>query len=250
MLDHLLVGLAAVAAGAVNAVAGGGTLITFPVLIAIGAPAVEANVTNAVALCPGFLGAALAQRADMVGQRQRLSWLIPAGAIGGMLGAIILLHTGERTFRALVPFLILLASGLLALQTPIRAWLTRRSPNWTARSELWAVAPIALASIYGGYFGAGLSVILLSVLGLTINDTLTRLNASKQAIALSANVAAAALFLFSGRVQWSAAAVMAIGAAIGGAIGGRWARRIEPSKLRWTVVGIGLIVSAIYFLRW
>lgn len=250
MIDLLFAGLAAVAAGAVNAIAGGGTLITFPILTALGVPAVEANVTNTVALCPGFLSAALAQSADTAGQKRRLAWLIPAGVLGGTLGAMLLLHTGERVFRALVPFLILLATGLLAVQTPVRTWLARRPWSGAMNSELWAVAPVALASIYGGYFGAGLSVIILSVLGLVINDSLTRLNASKQAIAFSANVAAAFFFLFSGRVQWPAAVAMAIGATVGGVIGGRWANRIEPSTLRWTVVGIGLIVSAIYFVLW
>jgi uncharacterized membrane protein YfcA len=109
--------------------------------------------------------------------------------------------------------------------------------------------PVGLASIYGGYFGAGLSVIVLSALGLTLEDTLTRLNALKQAVAFSVNVAAAIFFLFSGQVVWSAAVVMAVGALIGGMLGGKLAGRIKPSTLRWTVVSIGVIISIIYFVR-
>jgi len=109
--------------------------------------------------------------------------------------------------------------------------------------------PVGLASIYGGYFGAGFSVILLSALGLTLEDSLTRLNALKQSIAFSVNVAAAIFFIFSGRVVWSVALVMAIGALIGGTLGGRLAGRVKPSTLRWTVVLIGVIISIIYFVR-
>src|ERR671929_401877 len=114
ILQYLLVGLAAVAGGLVNALAGGGTLITFPVLTAIGIPAVAANVTNTVALCPGYLGATIAQANDLRGQERRLWLLVPAGIVGGVIGGILLLNTGERVFRAIVPFLILLASVLLA----------------------------------------------------------------------------------------------------------------------------------------
>ena len=109
--------------------------------------------------------------------------------------------------------------------------------------------PVGLASIYGGYFGAGLSVIVLSALGLTLDDSMTRLNALKQAVAFSVNVAAAIFFIFSGQVVWSAALVMAVGALIGGTLVGRLAGRIKPSALRWTVVTIGVIISIIYFVR-
>src|SRR5512137_2196106 len=126
-LEFALVGLAAVVGGAVNALAGGGTLITFPMLTAVGIPAVHANVTNTVALCPGYLGGTLAQSKELRGQRARLSVLIPAGIIGGLIGGVLLLKTGERLFRQLVPFLILLASALLAVQEPLRVWILRRA---------------------------------------------------------------------------------------------------------------------------
>jgi hypothetical protein len=254
-IELFLIGLAAVAAGAVNALAGGGTLITFPVLTAVGVPAVVANITNTVALSPGYLGATLAQSKDLRGQKHRLWLVLPAGTIGGIIGAVLLLNTGEKLFRVLVPFLILLASGLLAVQDPLRAWIRHRAgktgagPGSGGIAEGWAALPIGLAAIYGGYFGAGLSVIVLGVLGLLLDDTLTRLNALKQSISFSANVAAAALFLFSGQVEWLAAVVMAVGALLGGALGGRLAGRIKPEWLRWIVVTIGTVVSIIYLLR-
>jgi len=248
--DFILIGLVALLAGAVNALAGGGTLITFPMLVAMGIPAVAANITNTVALCPGYLGGTLAQWDELRGQKNRLWLIVPASIVGGVLGGFLLLQTGEKLFRDLGPYLILLASGLLAVQDPVRAWLTRSmDEGHEAKLEKLTWFPVALASIYGGYFGAGLSVIVLSALGLTLKDTLTRLNALKQAVAFSVNVAAAIFFIFSGQVVWSAALVMAAGALIGGIAGGKLAGRIKPSTLRWTVVTIGVIVSIIYFVR-
>lgn len=247
----LIVTLAAMAAGAVNALAGGGTLITFPVLTAIGIPAVAASITNTVALCPGYLGATLAQRKDLIGQRSRLLWLLPAAFVGGIGGGVLLLNTGERLFRDIVPYLILLAAGLLAVQDPVRTWLVAHANKGkgASPSEVWAAIPVGLAAIYGGYFGAGLSVIVLAVLGLVLEDSLTRLNALKQTISLSVNVAAAIFFLFSGQVVWLAALVMAVGALIGGVLGGRLAGRVNPVMLRWIVVAIGIIVAILYLVR-
>ena len=250
-LQLLLAGLAAVAAGAVNALAGGGTLITFPMLVALGVPAVAANVTNTVALCPGYLGGALAQKRDLAGQRRRLWQVLPASAVGGVLGGVLLLQTGEKLFRSLVPWLILLASGLLAVQEPVRAWLTRRSgrDGSAAGLERGSAVAVGLASVYGGYFGAGLSVIVLSALGLTVPDSLTRLNALKQAVAFAVNVAAALFFLFSGPVAWEMAAVMAVGALLGGTLGGKLAGRVKPATLRAVVVTAGVAISIAYFVR-
>jgi len=249
--EFVLAGLAALAAGAVNALAGGGTLITFPMLTFLGVPAVAANVTNTVALCPGYFGGTIAQWKDLRGQTDRLWLIIPASIVGGVLGGLLLLRTGERLFRELVPYLILLASVLLAIQDPVRAWLTRRLGKGHSGTGLEKLAwlPVGLAAVYGGYFGAGLSVIVLSALGLTLDDSLTRLNALKQAIAFAVNVAAAVFFLFSGQVVWSAALVMAVGALIGGVLGGRLAGHIKPSTLRWTVVVIGVLIAIVYFVR-
>ncbi len=250
-MDFLLIGLAGMAGGAVNALAGGGTLITFPMLTAVGIPAVAANVTNTVALSPGYLSATFAQMKDLKGQGRRLYYLVPAGILGGLIGGVLLLNTQEKLFRELVPFLILLACGLLAVQDTVRKWLVKRTAS-SGRghiSEIWVAPLISLAGIYGGYFGAGLSVIILSVLGLILDDTLTRLNALKQGVAFSVNMAAAVFFLFSDKVVWPAALVMAAGAILGGTLGGKLASRIKPSQLRWVVVTIGVIVAIIYFFR-
>jgi uncharacterized membrane protein YfcA len=249
-LDLGLAGLAAVAAGAVNALAGGGTLITFPTLTALGLPAVAANVTNTIAMAPGHLGATLAQKRDLSGQRARVRRLVPAAILGGLVGGLLLLFTSERLFRQLVPFLILLASALLAVQEPVRAWLLRRlGTHSPAPHEAWAVLPVFAASIYGGYFGAGLSVIVLAALGLLVDDSLTRLNATKQAVGFAANGAAAVLFLCSGQVHWAAGLVMAVGAVAGGALGGRLAGRIRPATLRRVVVTVGVLVGLTYLIR-
>jgi uncharacterized protein len=250
-LDLALAGIAAVAAGVVNALAGGGTLITFPTLTALGLPAVAANVTNTIALAPGHLGATLAQKKDLAGQRARVRRLVPAALLGGLVGGLLLLYTSERLFRHLVPWLILGASALLAVQEPVRAWLLRRLARQAphASHEALVVLPVFVAAIYGGYFGAGLSVIVLAALGLLIGDSLTRLNATKQAIGFAANGAAAGLFLFSGQVHWVVALVMAGGAIAGGVLGGRLAGRVRPATLRLVVVTVGVVVGLVYLVR-
>ena len=251
LLDFVIIGLAAVAAGLINAIAGGGTLISFPALIAVGVPPVAANVTNTVALVPGYLGATFAQIKDLTGQGRRLKSLIPTGALGGIAGGLLLLNTSEKLFAELVPYLILLAAFLLAIQDIVRKWVVRRieASGGSAANEAWAVGPVFLAAIYGGSFGAGLSVIVLAVLGLVIDDTLTRLNGLKQIIAFSVNVAAAIFFVFSGQVVWIAAAVMAVGAVVGGVFGGKLARFVKPQVLRAIVITIAVIVAVVYLVR-
>jgi uncharacterized membrane protein YfcA len=247
----MLVGFTAVVAGVINALAGGGTLITFPTLLAIGIPPIIANVTNTVALCPGFIGGILAQLEDLSGQRRRFWIFLSVSAIGGVIGSVLLLRTGERSFQSLVPYLILLASCLIAVQGLLRIWLLRRSIRHKAKpkSEIWAIVLVGLVAIYGGYFGVAMSVVVLCLLGWMINDNLTRLNAIKQTVAFGANGAAAIIFIFSGKVVWPIALVMAAGALIGGTLGGRLAGRIKPDTLRWTVVSIGIVLAIIYFTR-
>jgi uncharacterized protein len=249
-LELLLLGIAAIAGGAVNALAGGGTLITFPTLTALGVPAVVANVTNTVALCPGYLGATFGQRKDLRGNSRRVWLLAPVGALGGILGAVLLLNTGEALFRGLVPYLILLAVGLLVFDTHLRKWLARVHGGDGRHSEAWTVVPVFLAAIYGGYFGAGLSVIVLAVLALVLHDSLTRLNALKQAVAFCVNITAGVFFLFSGKVVWSAALVMAVGSLVGGVLGGMLAGWVRPAVLRRIVVVFGIVISIIYFVRY
>ncbi|BBL73406.1 sulfite exporter TauE/SafE family protein [Methylomagnum ishizawai] len=250
-IEWALVALAALAAGAVNALAGGGTLITFPLLTAVGLPAIEANITNTVALCPGYFAATLAQAGDLRSQRRRLWLYLPTAILGGIVGGALLLHTGERTFRALVPYLILFAALLLAGQDWVRAWLLRRAnhPDSARWLETLGVVPAFLAAVYGGYFGAGVSVIVLAVLGLVLDDSLTRLNALKQGVAFAINTAAALFLALSGRVDWPVALAMAVGALVGGALGGKLAGRIQPALLRGIVVGVGVVVAGIYWVR-
>ncbi|MDQ7096599.1 sulfite exporter TauE/SafE family protein [Desulfosporosinus sp. PR] len=249
--NYIIIALASLAAGAVNSIAGGGTLITFPVLTALGIPAVSANITNTVALCPGYLGGSLSQGKDLQNQKKRLWLYIPASIVGGLLGGILLRITPEGLFRELVPYLILLATALLVFQPIVRSYLTKRTETVGAqpRSDLWGVVPVGIAAIYGGYFGAGLSIIVLAVLGITVDDSLTQLNALKQTIALGTNLTAGLFFVFSGKVVWSVALVMAIGALLGGALGGKLAGHVKPAVLRWMVVVIGLIVATLYFIR-
>lgn len=250
-LELLAVALAAVVAGAVNALAGGGTLITFPVLTALGVPALAANITNTVALCPGHVGATLAQRESLRGQGLRLRAILPASVVGGLLGGVLLLLTGEKAFRDVVPFLLLTASALLAMQDRVRAWLLARAERLGQTGGHEGLAPlvVGVAAVYGGYFGAGLGVVLLAGMGAVIDDTLPRLNAMKTLISLVVNVAAAVFFLFSNQIVWSAAAVMAIGALAGGALGGHLVTRVNATALRRVIIAIGVVLAIVYLLR-
>ncbi len=251
ILDSCIILLGGFAAGAVNAIAGGGTLISFPILTAIGIPIVSANVTSTVSLSPGYLAATFAQIKDLKGQKNRLLLFFPIAALGGIIGGLLLLHTGDKLFRSLVPYLILLASCLLALQEPLKKWLNNRKKQEVQfhQISIWVLLAITVAAIYGGYFGAGLSVIVLAVLALTINDNITRLNALKQFIGFGVNISTAIFFIFSDKVVWPAVIFMATGAIIGGWAGGKFAGKIKPVTLRYIVVVIGFAVSIIYFVK-
>jgi len=248
VLDVLILFAAALAAGLFNALAGGGSIFTFPALVAIGVPPILANVTNTVALCPGYVGGVLAQRRDLKGQGRRMLILLPVAAAGGIAGALLLTRTSDATFRALVPLLVLGACFLLAVQDRVRALLQRRHAHIALG---WAIPPVLLAAIYGGYFGAGLSVMFLAMIGLAVEDNLTRLNALKQVMSLVTNIAAALLFAATAPVVWPAAGVMALGALIGGGLGGRLAGAVRPATLRLIVVATGLVIAAVFALdRW
>ena len=250
-LDHALAAAAAVAAGIVNAVAGGGTLITFPALVALGVPSVQSNITNTVALCPGYFGGAVAQRDDLAHQRHRLRALSGVAAAGGLLGSILLVLSPEDLFEGIVPFLLFLACGLLAFQDRLKRLIPARSAvdgDDDVRPRPLLLAGVFVATIYGGYFGAGLGIILIATLGVLLDDSMAHLNALKQAIALVTNVVAAAFFVFSGDVVWSLVLVMAPAALLGGAIGGRLASRLNPQVMRTVVITIGLIVAFKYLL--
>ena len=249
--DFILLGVVAVIAGMMNALAGGGTLLTFPILMAVGLPAVAANVTNTLALVPGTIGGTLAQWDEMKTQARTLLFFLPFAIAGGLIGGILLLNSGEKVFRQIVPFLILMASLALAAQERLRAFLARRSAKFTGGRSLlfWSAIPVLLAAIYGGYFGAGMGVIFLSILGLALNESLTKLNALKQSMAFCVNATASAFFAFSGQVVWPVVVVMAICAMFGGWLGGKLARKVKPASFRWIVVTIGITVAVIYFIK-
>lgn len=245
--SFIYAGLAALAAGAINAIAGGGSLVTFPTLVAIGLSPITASITNTIALCPGYLGATIAQREDLVGQRRRVVMLAPVGALAGFAGGQLLLVTDAHAFDIAVPFLLLFAALLVGAQDRIRDWLFGREHG--RRSEMWAMLPVALGGVYGGYFGAGLGVIVLAALGIVLSDTLVRINALKQTVSLVVNVSAAAFLAFSGRVDWPIAGVMFACALAGGLLGGKLATMIPASLLRWSIVVLGITLSVVYFLR-
>jgi len=248
-LDHVLAAVAACAAGGVNAIAGGGTLISFPALIGLGAARVNANVTNTVALCPGYFGGAVAQRSQLTGERKRLVPIAVAAAAGGLTGSALLLSTGEAAFTKLVPWLILLACALLGGQQRIRKVLRIGERHDQHANPVATLASVYVVSIYGGYFGAGLGIALLAVLGLLFDEPLPRLNALKQVLALVINVVAASFFMGSGKVLWTLALVMAPASLLGGLLGGKFATKIKPSTLRAVVVSYGTILSIYYLVR-
>jgi uncharacterized membrane protein YfcA len=233
---------AATAAGAVNAVAGGGSLISFPALVAVGYPALHANVTNAVAVLPGYLGGSIAYRDELRGQGRTVRALGAASAAGAAAGTALLLTTPSSVFEQLAPPLVLLSSLLLAAQP----WLARlvgrrRGEERAAPAAAWAAA--FAAAIYGGYFGAGLGVMLLAVLGLLLTEDLQRLNALKGLLSLVIGLVTAASFALFGPVAWEAAAIMAAGSLAGGHAGVSVARRVAPGVLRAVVVVLGVGVA-------
>lgn len=239
---------AAIVAGIINAVAGGGTLITFPLLTVLGVPAISANITNTIALSPGYLGGTYAQRNDLRDQGKRIRLLLPVCIAGGLGGGMLLIKTGEKNFSAIIPYLILFASLLLAVQPFVKKMLASKqvkADHNTLLSTLFLIFP---ASLYGGYFGAGVSVIIIAALGLAYKDSLTRLNALKQLLSFAINCSVAVFFLFSKQVNWPVAAVMAAGAIIGGYLGGKIADRINPDILRWVIVITGVTISIFYFI--
>ncbi|MEZ5232961.1 MAG: sulfite exporter TauE/SafE family protein [Acidimicrobiia bacterium] len=264
LAEYAIAAIAAVAAGLINAVAGGGTLVTFPTLVALGVPAVSSNITNTFALCPGYFGGTFAQREDLAHQRKRVPTVMLAAGLGGLLGSSLLVLSSEKLFRTLVPFLVLLACVLLALGDRIKAALPSRAaspaggtggagaPAGGAAGADTAVAVRTPASMtaavffigtYAGYFGAGMGIIALAVLTIALDESMVRVNALKQLVAFTANVVAAGFFAFSGKVVWSMALVMMPASLIGGSLGGRLVRRLNPWVLRAVVIVIGVVVA-------
>lgn len=250
MMDILFVCGAGLIAGFINAVAGGGTLISFPALLAAGFSAVGANVTSTLSLFPGYLGGMYAQRREIPRQTGRLILLIPVSIIGGLAGGLILIRSDEQVFQALIPFLILGASLLLLVQGLVKSRMASRGmsnrPGRVRRGG--GVILIFFSSVYGGYFGAGVSVIVLAVLGMVYDDSLAALTVVKQAISLSVNLAAALFFAVTWAVNWPVVLAMCTCSLLGGYAGGSVVERINPDHLRWVVAGFGILLSLGYLL--
>ena len=257
--------LAGVAAGTINTVVGSGTLITFPTLLAFGIPPVTANVSNTIGLAPGSLSGAIGYRAELVGQRARLVRLGSASLIGGVLGALLLLWLPSAAFDAVVPVLILLGCTLVLLGPRISRRVAARAAERGGMGEhgVWWVWPaVALAGVYGGYFGAAQGVLLMAVLGIGVADTMQRHNATKNVLALIVNGIAALVFILLayvdvpfipgsaiGTVDWPVAGLIALGSVIGGQIGATVGRRLPPVVLRAVIVLVGLAAVGAFLLR-
>lgn len=227
---------------AINTLAGGGTLLTFPVLLAIGYPALVANVSNTLGLLPGYAGGSLSYRRELAGQGRRVIILGVAGAVGALVGAYLLTRTSSSAFRAVVPWLILFACVLLAVQPLVSRRLA------AARQGPATIGPLLIAGdaaggVYGAFFGAGLGVMLLAVLGLFLTNSLQRLNALKGVISMVVNGVAAICFAIAAPVAWPAVAAMAPAAFLGGFAGAALARRVPPTPLRIIVVVLGIVVA-------
>jgi uncharacterized protein len=235
-----LVAAAGLAAGTSNTIVGAGSLITFPTLLALGLPPVVANVTNTVGLVPGSISGALGYRPELRGQGGRMRLVLPAAALGGLSGAALLLLLPGSTFELVVPYLILVAVGLVAFQERIAAAVR---PAATHDAPLLAVAFVYLAAIYGGYFGAAQGVILVALLGLALPDALQRTNAAKNLVAVVVNGVAAVVFVFVAAIRWDVVLPLSVGAVAGGILGARVGRRLRPAVLRAVIIVVGTLVA-------
>lgn len=243
--------VAAFSAGAINAVAGGGSLVSFPALIAAGYPVKTANVTNTVALWPGYLGGSVAYRPELQRQRARVVRLLVPTVLGSLLGSAILLATSEAAFESIVPFLIVFACGLMLFQEQLAEIASEHRLRMTDGAGVpWPLhVTTFLAAVYGAYFGAGLGIMILAFLIIMIPDDIQHSNALKGMLSLLINAVAVVYFAAFGPVEWAPAAVMAVGAIAGGYLGVGLARRLGAVWLRRAVITYGLAVAAILFVR-
>ena len=251
-LGYVVLGAAAVAAGAVNSVAGGGSLLSFPAAVFFGLPPLVANATNAVGLTPGVLGSGFAYRRELAQDRAVLTLLAPPALLGGVCGAALLLVTPQALFEAVVPFLVLFATLLLLYQN-----LRRARPRGEADEGAWSLPRSTglvrvlqfFVGLYGGYFGAGIGIMMLAMFGLLGGREIHRMNGVKVLLSAGINGFASLLFLAAGTVDLRAALVLAAGSTVGGLLGARTAKRTDPRVVRWVVVAIGLVLSAVFGYR-
>jgi uncharacterized membrane protein YfcA len=239
-LHAIAIFAAGVVAGTINTVVGSGTLVTFPVLLAFGYPPVTANVSNTIGLVPGSVAGAVGYRRELSGQLQRATPLLIASAIGGSTGAILLLILPASAFKAIVPAFIAIALVLIVLQKRLSRMLAKHHAHARERAGPVATVGVFGSGVYGGYFGAAQGILLLSILGLAIDDDLQRLNALKVVLAGLVNLVAGAIFVFAAHVAWLAALLIAAGSVLGGIVGARGGRRLPDPVLRAVIVVIGI----------
>jgi uncharacterized membrane protein YfcA len=246
----ILITLAGVGAGAINAVVGSGTLITFPTLVALGYPPVTATMSNAVGLVAGGVSGTWGYRRELRGQWDRLKWQIPASFLGAGVGAWLLLHLPEKVFIAIVPVLLIGALVLVVLGPRIQAWArgradaAGRSLEHISRGRMAAVVAGTFAvGIYGGYFTAAQGILLIGVMGALLPEDMQRMNAAKNLLSLIVNIVAAVAYTLVAfdRISWLAAGLIAIGSLIGGFLGAHYGRKLPPNALRAIIVVVGLV---------
>jgi uncharacterized membrane protein YfcA len=229
-------------AGAINAVVGSGTLITFPTLLAFGYGPVVANVSNTVGLVPGSAAGAVGYRRELVGQRTRLLRLGGASLAGGIVGSVLLLELPESAFKRIVVAFIVIALVLIMIQPRLAAWLASRRASENPREQAGpgGIAAVVASGIYGGYFGAAQGILLLAILGLSIDDDLQRINALKVVLAGLVNLVAGVIFVIAAHVAWGAAGLIAAGSTVGGILGARGGRRLPAPALRLVIAAVGI----------
>lgn len=240
---------AGVGAGALNAVVGAGSLISFPTLVAVGLPPVTANVSNTLGLVPGSMAAAYGFRHELAGRGALLRRLLVPAVLGGLTGGALLLLLPARAFEAVVPLLLLVAAVLTRLQPALSARLAARSggPHPHGGAELWA--GVFLTGIYGGYFGAAQGVLLLALLGILLDAPLQTANGIKNVLAGTVNLTAAVYFALAAEVDWGAVGLLAVGAWVGGTLGARYGRRLPDSQLRSAIVVVAVLVAVVMLVR-
>jgi uncharacterized membrane protein YfcA len=248
LLDASLLAAAALAAGILNAIAGGGSFLTFPALVWTGVPPITANATSAVAVSPGYLGSVLGYRAELAQLPARTRLVQTAiAATGGVLGALLLLLTPASTFRALVPWLLLFATAAFALGPRLLRWLTTHRVGQPGRAaQAWGLLAVC---IYGGYFNGGLGILLMALYALTGESRIQTANALKNLNSFVLSLLSVLTFALAGAVAWAPALLMMVAATAGGYIGARAARRLPSTAVRATVIGTGLVMSALFFWR-
>jgi uncharacterized protein len=247
--EVLLLVVAGLAAGAVNAIAGGGSLITFPSLIAVGLPSVAANVTNSVSVCPGYVSSVAGSRADLSGQGRRLGAIVPACLAGSVLGCALLLLTPARAFEVVVPFLVLGSAATLALQDRLRALVGHPRTMSPRRAGVTLQIVVFVGAIYGGYFGAALGVMYVAALALILDEPLNRINALKNVLSAAVGLVTVVVFATFGPVHWGAVLAVAPATIVGGYVGARLARRLPARVLKILIVGFGTAIGLVLLYR-